>query len=164
MASAQKRSLLDQLIAKLQHEADTLISAAKAAHEAATHEESRSEDKHDTRGLEASYLAGAQADRAAQLQTLISAYRMMALKDFDAGDPVAPGALVELVQLETERRSRYLVVERGGGATLSMDGQTVQVIGPQSPLGEAMMGRRVDEEFEVEAQGGVREYKVQSIQ
>ena len=60
-----KQAIIDRLVEKLQSEAEALVRAAQAAHEAATHEESRAEDHHDTRGLEASYLAGAQAQRAA---------------------------------------------------------------------------------------------------
>lgn len=158
-----KRAIVDLLIEKLQAEADALVRAAQAAHEAATHEESRAEDQHDTRGLEASYLAGAQANRAAELQALISTYRMMPLKDFGARDPIAPGALVELMQEETGRKSRCLLVPRGGGAILTIEGAAIQVIAPQSPMGEALLGRRQGELIEVEAQGAVREYEVVSV-
>jgi transcription elongation GreA/GreB family factor len=158
-----KRALVDQLIAKLQTEADAIGLAARAAHEAATHEESRAEDQHDTRGLEASYLAGAQANRALELQSLISTYRMMPLRPLGAQDAIEPGALVELVQEETGRKTRYLMVERGGGTTLTVQGESIQVIAPQSPLGEALAGRKLDEDFEVETQGKVREYRVVSV-
>lgn len=158
-----KRVLLDQLITKLQAEADAIGLAAKAAFEAATHEESRAEDQHDTRGIEASYLAGAQANRAAELQGLITTFRMMTLREFGPGDVVEPGALVELVQEDTGRKTRYLVVERGGGTTLTLQGVPIQVIAPQSPLGEALLGRKLEEDFEVEAQGKLREYQVVSI-
>jgi transcription elongation GreA/GreB family factor len=158
-----KRALLDQLISKLQAEADAIGTAAKASHEAATHEESRAEDQHDTRGLEASYLAGAQAQRAAELLALISTYRMLPLRELGPSDLIVPGALIELEQEETGRKSRYFLVPRGGGATLSHQGGSIQVIAPQSPLGEALMGRKQGEDFEVETQGTVREYRVVSV-
>ncbi len=157
-----KREILDALIGRLQTEADALVRAAEAAHAAATHEESRAEDAHDTRGLEASYLAGAQAQRAAQLQALISSYRLMPIREWGPREPVGPGALVELEQ--GRRRSRVFVVPRGGGgAALAFGGESVQIVAPQSPLGEALVGRQAGEEFEVEAQDSVREYKVVSI-
>ena len=53
-----KSKILAAILEKLQSEIDALVRAAKSAHEAATHEESRAEDHHDTRGLEASYSAG----------------------------------------------------------------------------------------------------------
>lgn len=163
MTLEDKREILQLLIARLQAEAESLIQAAQAAHEAATHAESKAEDHHDTRGLEASYLAGAQAERVAQLQSLISVFRLMPLKAFGPKDAVEPGALVELKAAETGRVSRYLVVPRGGGSGVSWKGSPIQVIAPQSPLGEALVGRRLGEEFEVETQGAVREYEVVSV-
>src|SRR5581483_11142644 len=58
-----KRRLVETVQQHLAEELATLMQAAKAAHEAATHEESKAEDQHDTRGLEASYLAGSGAAR-----------------------------------------------------------------------------------------------------
>lgn len=159
-----KRAIVDRLVEKLQAEVETLMRAAQAAHEAATHEESRAEDHHDTRGLEASYLAGAQAQRAAELQALISAYRLMPLKVFGPRDAIEPGALVELEQQDTGRKSRYFVVARGGGATVQHAGAPIQIIASQSPLGEAVIGRRSGEEIEIETQNAaVREYLVVSV-
>ncbi len=48
-----------------------LKEAALATYEAATHEESKPENEYDTRGLEASYLAGAQAKRTAEIEELL---------------------------------------------------------------------------------------------
>ncbi|NBU22139.1 hypothetical protein EBS43_12140, partial [bacterium] len=61
----QKSQILASIVQKLNHELQTIELSAQAALEAATHEESKAEDQHDTRGLEASYLARAQASRAA---------------------------------------------------------------------------------------------------
>src|SRR4051812_31376659 len=92
-----KRRLVETIQTHLAEELATLMQAAKAAHEAATHEESRAEDAHDTRGLEASYLAGAQAQRAAELQSQLMMWKFLPLRDFGGPDDVAcPAALVEL--------------------------------------------------------------------
>src|SRR4051812_33259314 len=103
------------LMEKLQAEADGLAQAAKAAHAAATHEESRAEDQHDTRGIEASYLAGAQAQRATDLQALVSTYRQLSVAELGLNDLISPGALVELQIMLPARKSWYFVVPRGGG-------------------------------------------------
>jgi transcription elongation GreA/GreB family factor len=159
-----KNQIRAALVKRLQSEVEALMGAAKAAHEAATHEESRAEDHHDTRGLEASYLAGAQAQRAADLQALISVYRLMPLPELGAGDPIAPGALVELELEDGGRRSRYFIVPRGGGTTVTIGGAAIQVVAPQSPLGEALIGRRAGDTVDVETKDRVREYQVVSVQ
>jgi hypothetical protein len=59
--------MMEALREKVRQELQAVEEAALASHHAATHEESRSEDKHDTRSIEAGYLAGAQAQRVALL-------------------------------------------------------------------------------------------------
>ena len=56
-----KRELVNQIIQQLTGEVEVLFKAARAAHAEATHEQSKAEDKYDTRGLEASYLARGQS-------------------------------------------------------------------------------------------------------
>lgn len=156
-----KKLLLAALITRLQEEFSAVQASAAAACEAATHEESKAEDQHDTRGLEASYLAGAQAGRAADLQRLISAFRQTDLPDFGPQDPIAPGAIVELEQ--GKLKTFCLVVPQGGGLSVPFEGKTLQVVTPQSPLGEELIGRRTGAEFEVEARGGTRQYRILSV-
>lgn len=160
-ALPDKKVLIERILAKLGDELAAIEKSARAAHEAATHEESRAEDSHDTRGIEASYLAGAQAVRAAELQDLISIYKFLPLRDFKAGDPIAPSALIE-VEIGG-RTARYFFVGRGGGISVQFPGGPVQVITPQAPLGEGLQGRRVGELIEVEVQGALREYTVLSV-
>src|SRR4051812_18493840 len=73
----RKQELIQIIMAQLNSELELITQSAKAAHEAATHEESRAEDSHDTRGLEASYLAGAQMARAEALKKTIASYQFM---------------------------------------------------------------------------------------
>ncbi|OFZ20703.1 MAG: hypothetical protein A2X94_08590 [Bdellovibrionales bacterium GWB1_55_8] len=157
----QKRALIESIVAELNRELETLLASAKAAHDAATHEESRAEDQHDTRGLEASYLAGAQMARAEALRRTIAVYQFADFQDFLAGDPIGVGALVEL-ELES-RRLWCFIVGQGGGMSVSAGDKAVQVITPQSPLGEELIGRRAGELFELNNQRVLREYEIISV-
>ena len=156
-----KKAFVAALIEHLEAQFRISSQAALSAHEAATHEESKSEDKHDTRGLEASYLAGAQSRRASEIKEVISYCHHLELKTFGPDDPIQPSALVEL---ETQKkRSLYFIVEKGGGIAIPVDGRNVQVITPKSPLGEALIGRSQGEDFDLEAQGGLRAYEILSV-
>ena len=53
------------IIDKLQADLRIAKDALRASHEAATHAESKAENKYDTRGLEAAYLADGQRRRVA---------------------------------------------------------------------------------------------------
>jgi transcription elongation GreA/GreB family factor len=156
-----KKKVIEQIQIYLAGELNTLLEASKAAHEAATHEESRPEDQYDTRGLEASYLAGAQAQRAAELKQLLIMYKFLPVRPFDSSDVIVPTALVEMEYNRT--RAFYFVAPSGGGLITRIEGHAVQVITPQSPIGEALMGKKVGDVVEVEMRGGVREYRVISL-
>ena len=56
--------LLQQVLERLAEDLLQAEQASRAAHEAATHEENIAENKYDTLGLEAAYLATGQARRA----------------------------------------------------------------------------------------------------
>jgi len=156
-----KRKLVTEIRSKLNQELSVVLKSAKAAHEAATHEESRAEDSHDTRGLEASYLAGAQAARVAELRQLILVYKFLPIFELDPMDQIGLGALIELEVFG--KRSYYFLVHQGGGMCVQIDGKAVQLITPQSPLGAAIAGRRAGDCVEVEGREVVREYKIISI-
>lgn len=59
-----KLLLRQQVLGRLAEDLLRVEQAAQIAHEAATHEENIAENKYDTLGLEAAYLATGQARRA----------------------------------------------------------------------------------------------------
>ena len=60
-----KRAIIKKIIAKLTGELEVYFRAAQYARDEATHEQNKAENKYDTRGLEASYLARGQSKQAA---------------------------------------------------------------------------------------------------
>src|SRR5689334_17213217 len=91
-----KRNLILAIIEQLETDLSVVKQAALATLEAATHEESKPENEYDTRGLEASYLAGAQAKRVAEIDQALNIFRTTGLTDFGPKDPVQTTALVEI--------------------------------------------------------------------
>jgi transcription elongation GreA/GreB family factor len=135
-----KTELLTQLEAQL--------ASARAAHEAAaaaaTHEESRAENDKDTRGLEQSYLARGHAQRVGELENAVAVTQAFAPRAFGEDDAIALGALVEIEEGGVPKR--LWLAPHGGGIELSGG---VTVVTPTSPLGRALLGRRVDDEIEL---------------
>src|SRR5258705_13741100 len=91
-----KALLLQQIIATLNENLSVLQKAARASHIEATHESSKAENKYDTRGLEAAYLAGGQARQAKEILDSIKLYQSLPLRDFGPDDPIDLTAVVEL--------------------------------------------------------------------
>jgi transcription elongation GreA/GreB family factor len=135
-----KHSLIRKIVAQLGEELQVYFRAAAASRTEATHEQSKAENKYDTRGLEASYLARGQSRQAAEIQGSIAAFEKLEPRRFGDADPVDVGAFVEL---ETNgEKAAYFVGPRAGGTEVVHDRQTVLVITPESPLGKQLMGRK----------------------
>lgn len=137
------KTLLQQQV--LERLADDLLQveqAARAAHETATHEENIAENKYDTLGLEAAYLATGQARRAEAIRQAMLSWRRFRPQPYDAGKGVQLGALVCLVDVEDARQQRLLFLGPAGGSmTLLCGEQRVQVISSDAPLCKAVLGK-----------------------
>jgi hypothetical protein len=134
------------LKAALLAELESQLAAARLAHETAssgaTDDEARPENSKDTRGLELSYLARGHAARVAELETAVAVITVFAPRAFGDGAAIALGALVTL---EDADRTRVLwLAPHGGGIVLDGD---VTVVTPTSALGQALLGKQVDDEL-----------------
>lgn len=156
-----KRALLKKIISQLHDELESYARAARAAHAEATDPQSKAENKYDTRGLEAAYLAGAQSRQAAETQTAIEAFQKLALKDFRAGEPIDLSAFVEV---ETRgERMWFFVGPSKGGLEVEHNSKEVVVITPQAPLGQELVGRKSGDRFKWGAGAGASEYKIVAV-
>lgn len=135
-----KRTLLKAILAALQAELQTYVRAAKSARAEATDEQSRAENKYDTRGLEASYLAAGQARQVIELEAAIAAFEALPVRKFEPGEAISLGALVELEQ--NGERMCYFIGPSAGGTEARCGKQEVLVITPQSPLGGQLQGHK----------------------
>lgn len=152
---ADKEALRAELLHALRGALETARAAHAAAVEGAINDEARPENDKDTRGLEQSYLARGQAQRVAELEAAVGEVTALALRAFGARDRVAIGAVVTVE--EEGREHRFFVAPQGGGTVLAAG---TQVVTPGSPLGRALLGRRVDDEVEVRLPGRLRSFVI----
>jgi transcription elongation GreA/GreB family factor len=156
-----KRALVKKIVAQLQAELESYARAARAAHAEATDPQSKAENKYDTRGLEAAYLAGAQSRQAADTQNAIEAFEKLAVRDFKPGEAIDLSALVE-VESRGER-SHFFIGPCKGGLEITQSGKEVLVLTPQAPLGEQLVGRKSGERFKWGAGPAATEYKILAV-
>ena len=140
-----KRALVKKIVAQIQAELESCARAARSAHAEATHEQNKAENKYDTRGLEAAYLAGAQSRQAAAAQQAIEDFGKLALKEFSTTDAIDLSALVELDS--RGERSLFFIGPCKGGLELQQNGREVTVLTPQAPLGQQLVGRKQGDRF-----------------
>jgi hypothetical protein len=127
------KSLLQQQV--LERLAEDLLQteqAVRAAHETATHEENIAENKYDTLGLEAAYLATGQARRAEAIRQAMTHWRQFRPPPYDA------------------KQQLFFLGPDGGSMKLVSGTQVVQVISSGAPLGKAMLGKCEGDEVSIQ--------------
>lgn len=118
--------------------------AALETHQNSTDSQSKQEGKYDTRGLEASYLAEAQAAKVTTLEEQIGVIERLEL-ELDDDSPVAPGAMC-IVSTDDEEFG-YIMLPAGGGLQRDYQGMEFTVITPDSPIGESVLGNEAGEQI-----------------
>lgn len=157
-----KAQLLQQVIVHLETALVQAQQAAQTAYEAATDEQNIAENKYDTLGLEASYLATGQARRAQAIRDTLSIWKQLILRPFDEQQGVQLGALVWLAD-ENDKRQCLFLGPDGAAVKLQQDGHPVQVIGPRAPLGRALLGKHCGDQVTLQIASGVQLFELLSV-
>ena len=132
--------------------ADDLLQAeqaVRAAHETATHEENIAENKYDTLGLEAAYLATGQVRRAEAIRKALADWRQFRPPPYDIAKGIQLGALVCLVVSHDKQHHLFLGPD-GGSMKLVIGTQVVQVISTEAPLARAILGKCEGDEVSIQ--------------
>ncbi len=156
-----KATLVKKIIAHLTDKIALQTGAARAAHAEATHEESKAEDKYDTRGLEASYLAAGQSRQMAETAAALQQFAQLKVRTFSAADPIDLGALVT-VETKTETMN-YFIGPAAGGTEVLHEEKTILVITPQSPLGQQLIGKKQGDKMKTKIGGFLSDFRILSV-
>jgi transcription elongation GreA/GreB family factor len=157
-----KRAVIKKITGKLVSELEVYFRAAQFARAEATHEQNKAENKYDTRGLEASYLAKGQSRQAAELESAIAEFEKLSTRPYTNGDPINLGALISL-EVGGEKLF-YFLGPRAGGTEVIHDRKEILVITPQSPLGEQLMGRKQGDEPQLSLGGAKQAAKIIAVE
>ncbi len=157
-----KQKLVTAIISQLELDLKAAKAAALETYAAATGEESQPENEYDTRALEASYLAGAQAKRVIDIDSTLGIYKQLKVRDFTSTSKVAATALVDLSL--NDKTLRVFLVPVKGGMTINFEGTSIQVITPNSPLGGALLGLSNGEVATVDTGKQILEYEIRGIE
>lgn len=144
-----KSFLVTQLVEKLK---------ALLAHSAQSAEATREEAK--TGAARAVNLAKATAQRAHVARAALEALENFRAKPLLRGQPIGMGALVEL-QSDTSGKTLFLA-PAGAGEELTGPGGDgfFHVVTPISPIGRALLGRRVGDVVETTVDGELTEWTI----
>lgn len=157
-----KLNLSEQIIHLLQAELLTVELAADDARKTATHAESTAENKYDTFGLEAAYLAEGLSRRVSELKLAIQTYQNLNLRDFSEL-PIGIGALVELENEEGDVLHYFFIGPAGAGLILELSSGNYKVITPASPMGQQLLGKEIGDEVTLMLNGKIVRLEVAAI-
>lgn len=155
-----KKQLHALIIDKLQADLVIARSALQASHEAATHSESKAENKYDTRGLEAAYLADGQRRRVHEIEVALSGFRNLPIRAH-VNEAITLGALIEL---DGDNGCRWVFLgPDAAGLQILIEDASVLLISPRSPLGHALLGLFEGDEVKIAVAGRSQRFSIVSV-
>ena len=143
-----KARLHQIIITALEAVLGTSKKAAIQAHEAATNGETVAENKYDTFGLEASYLAAGQSKRVSECEENLKIFKLLEVQNFKPESLIRPGALVELEDAQSNIKTLFLSPV-SGGLKVSFNQLEVTLVTPSAPLGCALMNQILGDDITV---------------
>ena len=148
MPAIDKQALQQLVIERLTADLDVARRAAQTAYETATHEENVAENKYDTLGLEASYLATGQARRMEEIRQALALFQNATFVPFDPAAGIGTGALIQL-ESENGQCQHLLLGPDAAGLKLTYADRCITLITPRSPLGKALRAKLPGDEVQI---------------
>ncbi len=158
-----KMQLVAQLVSQLEASARAALAARDAAAAEAREGATPDEKREDARA--AHQLAGfgrAQQRRAQQALAEIDSLARFRPAPLPARAAIGVGAIVEIEDAETGEGRTFFLAPVGAGVTLTGPGGDghLSVVTPASPIGRAVLGRRVSDIVDVTVDGDPREWAI----
>lgn len=157
-----KQQVLQRIIEKIEVDLDVAVRAAQTAYETATHEENIAENKYDTLGLEASYLAAGQARRVEEIRQSLTLYQNLVLKPFDDTRGIQSGDLIVLESASGIAQRLFLGPD-AAGLKISVDGNLITVITAKAPLGQDLLGKFDGDEVQISVNGSRQSFEITHV-
>lgn len=157
-----KKRLIGCLIKELEANYQVALAAANRAHTTATDKQNIAENKYDTLGLEAAYLAQGQAQRAVECSAELETVEKLSVVGLTSSNAIVIGTLVTLIE-QNEGAISLFLAPVAGGLKFSFDELDIVVITPSSPLGKQLLGKYKDDEFELKSGQHTKNYRIARI-
>jgi transcription elongation GreA/GreB family factor len=158
-----KKFLVDQLIERLRASAQAALHASESAATEARDGATPAEKREDARSaIEFGSLARAQSKRAQRVIGEVDALATFRPDPWRSGQPVGLGAVVEVEDEDSGEGRTFFLAPVGAGVALTGPGGDgfLSVVTPASPIGKAVLGRRMGDVVDVTVEGDVREWSI----
>jgi transcription elongation GreA/GreB family factor len=156
-----KRALVEQLSAQIMRSANAAQRAGEEALLEARDGATAAEKREDARvALEGQSLARAQSRRVDKARAELATLETFRPDRFVAGARIAVGAIVEVEDGDEGRT--FFLAPVGAGIELTGPGGDgyLSVVTPASPVGRAVLGRKVGDTIEIQVRDDVKEWTI----
>lgn len=163
ISAMDKQFLIDQLTARLEASARAALDASEAAAVEAKDGATPAEKREDARAaVELGTIGRAQDQRARRAMAELDALKTFRPTVSRTGAAVTLGALVEIEDCDSGEGRTFFLAPVGAGVTLTgPDGDGfLSVVTPASPVGKAVVGRKVGDVVDVTVDGEPREWTI----
>lgn len=157
----KKLDLCAAIISQLEAALDSASAAADQARGTATDKQNIAENKYDTLGLEAAYLAHGQSERVVQLVKDLAEFREIQ-QGIQPHEQIEVGSLVSLED-DSESKRHVFIGPSAGGNIVAFEGINVTVITANSPLGQSLMTLALNDEVTTEIAGKKTNYLISGL-
>lgn len=157
-----KQIILQSIIDQLQDELERISQAVQDAHAVSTDQANIPENKYDTLALEASYLEQGQSQRMIEAEDALKAYSTLRLRILKESDVVQLSALLSL-ESDTKEEQLYFFGPCAGGLAITYRKKNITMITPGSPIGKAVLGKKVGETVEICVAGNTKTQTIKQI-
>jgi transcription elongation GreA/GreB family factor len=157
-----KQQVLQQIIDTLKVDLDVATRAAQTAYETATHEENIAENKYDTLGLEASYLAAGQARRVEEIRQSLIRFQSLVLEPHNPTRGIQSGDLITLESDNGQRQQLFLGPD-AAGLKVRHEQTLITVITAKAPLGQNLLGKFDGDELDINVNGARQSFEIMQI-
>lgn len=157
-----KQQVLQQIIDTLKVDLDVATRAAQTAYETATHEENIAENKYDTLGLEASYLAAGQARRVEEIRQSLQRFQALVLEPHDEQRGIRSGDLITLESDHGQPQQLFLGPDAAGLKVRHQE-TLITVITAKAPLGQNLLGKLAGDELDIQVNGARQSFNIVQI-
>jgi len=161
-----KQDLVAQLVSQLQASARSALAARDATAAEAREGATPDEKREDARAAHQMATLGlAQQRRAQQALAEIDALAAWNPGPLAFSAAVKVGAIVEIEDAETGQGRTFFLAPVGAGVTLTGPGGdgVLSVVTPQSPIGTAVLGRKVGDTVEIVHAGELRDWQISYV-
>lgn len=161
-----KHDLVAQLVRQLESTARAALGARNAAALEAREGATPDEKREDARAAhQLATLGGAQQRRAQQALAEIDSLARFKPGPLTTKSSISVGAIVEIEDEDSGEGRTFFLAPVGAGITLTGPGGdgVLSVVTPASPIGRAVLGRKVGDVIDVMVDGETREWQISYV-